>query len=95
MFHKPDSWQVCVATANSLEAYCNIVQSMFDDNVVTDERLFILDVYTKDVCEKYPAMAQDVRQHYHQIYHQLTHRWYHSIPNILIGVCQYLFREMI
>ena len=83
MFKIPSNWDVFVDKAPAIEAYTGIVQAMFNDNIVTDGRLVVLEVYTLDVCKKYPTIAQDIQTLYVHIYDQLNPRWYHSLSKYL------------
>ena len=88
MFKKPSNWDVLVDKANTIAAYKGIVQAMFNDNIVTYGRLVVLEVYTLDVCKKYPTIAQDIQSLYVHIYDQLNPRWYHSPTKCLRIFCR-------
>ena len=85
---KPEIWVSLVAEACHAETYKTIVQAMFNDNIVTDARLMVLEEYTRDVCERYPNIAEDICCLYVQLLDQLTRRWYHTLPGIFQGLCQ-------
>jgi len=57
-------WFDLVGRSDSLPAYKTIVEVMFDDGVVTVERLRVLELYTTDVCEKFPHIADAIQTHY-------------------------------
>lgn len=88
MFEKPENWNEMVELTNTAEAYKTIVEHMFDDHIVNAGRLLVLEVYTQDVCRRFPDIAEDVENLYSQVYDQLHHQWYHSLPDFLQGLCQ-------
>ena len=89
MFKKPEDWNELVDKACSVDVFKAIVQAMFDDNIVTDARLMVLEVFTMDVCERYPNIAKEIRSLYIEIYDQLIdsdNR--HMFPGFVQGLCQ-------
>jgi len=53
-------WMKCVELAKSPELYQKIVTTMFDDGIVNQGRLRVLEEYTMDVCERYPRIAPHI-----------------------------------
>ena len=94
MFEKPENWNVVVEAAYTADAYKAIVENMFDDHIVNAGRLLVLEVYTQDVCKRYPVITEDVENLYSQVHdqlnHQLNHQWNYSLPDFLQGFCQCL-----
>ena len=89
MFKKPENWNALVDEACSVDAYNAIVQAMFDDNIVTDARLMVLEVYTMDVCERYPNIAEAIQSLYTEIRDQLVHsNDCIMVPGFVQGLCQ-------
>ena len=49
-----------VTVSDSVEAYICILRKMFADGIVNFGRIYVLSVYTKDVCAKYPEIKQSL-----------------------------------
>ena len=79
-FEKPENWLALVSNANTVEAYKAIVHAMLNDNIVNDGRLLVLEVYTRDVCEKYPDIAEGVWSHFRWMWRRLNSCWYRPFP---------------
>jgi len=60
VFVKPENWDSLVHTANTLEAYKEIVKSMFSDGRINQGRIHVLAAYTKDVCLSFPEIQNGV-----------------------------------
>ncbi len=51
-FEKPLHWSEMVKICQSFESYRAIVRKMFADGVINEGRIFVLEVYTRDVIER-------------------------------------------
>jgi len=58
-------WTQYVELANSPAAYQNIIDSMFEDDLVNPGRLQVLEDYTEDVCQCYPQLTPYIWTRYH------------------------------
>ena len=73
-FEKPVEWARLIAATNSVAAYRGITTAAFSDGKVNDGRLYVLEVYTSDVCAKYPDISEAIRTYYSQLYPALASR---------------------
>ena len=54
------SWSVMVQYVDSPVVYREIVERLFEDNIFSDGRVFILTKFTHDVCRMYPHITDEI-----------------------------------
>ena len=64
-FSRDQSWWNDACTViTSVNSYKQVVHVLFEDGIVNQGRLLVLEMFTKDLCERYPHMATEVWNHY-------------------------------
>lgn len=54
------SWSEMVQYVDSPGVYREIVERLFEDNIFSDGRVFILTKFTHDVCRMYPRITDEI-----------------------------------
>ena len=70
-FVKPAYWEDLVNEMSTLELYKDICFAMFENEILSyehDERLHILELLCRDICEKYPEIANDVWKYFCKVW---------------------------
>lgn len=63
-FERPDFWFAIVKKIDSLESFKCVASEMFTDLKNVNDRLYILELFAKDVIQEYPKIRKDVWKHY-------------------------------
>jgi hypothetical protein len=70
--HQHEWWDEFVASTLTAEAYDQVVRFMFEDGIVNRGRLLVLEVFTRDLCDRRPAIATEVWDRYKNMYDELA-----------------------
>ena len=53
------NWQSLVDVSKNFDSWQSVTTKMFDDDIITTDRINILKIYTKDVCNNIDALEKD------------------------------------
>ena len=71
IWHAHTQWNIWVQDTNTLDKYKKIVTAMFEDGIINEGRLLVLNTFTMDIGWEHPEMAADVEE-----YKSLIISWY-------------------
>ena len=62
--HRQYWWNDAFTVVTSVESYEQMVRTLFEDEIVNQGRLLVLEVFTRDLCDRCPDIASEVWDHY-------------------------------